>query len=177
MRLNFEKRVLFHVLFFCVIITVIGGAIIWPTVIYIRNLNRDSYELRVYMEKRYESTKNMRFSRQKTEEIKEEVQGFSKFIFRATDQLDLITSLENVAGRHNITQKIANLNMDDKTKLLNISLTTAGSYNDSWRYLADLEKINYFLQIDKLTFSPVFERTEQSSSTKMLIDLKLYVNE
>jgi Tfp pilus assembly protein PilO len=177
MRLNFEKRVLFHVLFFCAIITVIGGAVIWPTVVYIRNLNRDSYELRVYMEKRYESTKNMRFSRQKTEEIKEEVQSFSKLIFRATDQLDLITSLENIAGRHNITQKIANLNLDEKTKLLNISLTTSGSYDDSWRYLADIEKINYFLQIDKLTFSPIFERTEQSSSTKMLIDLKLYVNE
>jgi len=177
MRLNFEKRVTFHVLFFCVVITLIAGAIIWPTVIYIRNLNRDSYELRVYMEKKYESTKNMRFSRQKTAEIKEEVQGFSKLTFRSTDQLELITTLENVASQHNITQKIANLNLDNDTKFLTLSLSTVGSYDDSWRYLADLEKTNYFLQIDKLAFSPIFERTEQSSSTKMLIDLKLYVNE
>ncbi len=177
MYINFEKRVIFHVLFFCAIIVLIGGAIIWPTVLYIRALNRDSYELRIYMEKRYESTKNMHFSRQKTSEIKEEVQNFSKFAFRATDQLELITTLENVANQHNITQKIDNLKLDDKTNWLTVSLSATSKYDNAWRYLADLEKVNYFLQIDKLAFSPIFERTEQSSSTKMLIELKLYVNE
>ncbi len=177
MRLNFEKKVILHVLFFCVIIAVISGAVIWPTIIYIDNLNRDTYNLRVYMERRYESAKNIRFSRQKTAEIKEETRNFPKFTFKSTDQLELITALENIASHHNITQKIDILNLDAKTNWLNISLSTTGYYNDSWNYLADLEKINYFLQIDKLVFSPIFERAEQSSSTKMFLGLKLYVNE
>lgn len=177
MYLSFEKRVISHVLFFCVIIAIIAGAVIWPTVVYIRNLNNDTYELRTYMERRYESTKSMRFTRQKTAEITEDVQTFPKMNFQASDQLALITTLENVAGRHNITQKIDNLNLDPQTNWLTLSLTTSGLYDDSWRYLADLEKINYFLQVDKLNFSPIFDRTEQSSSTKMTLDLKLYVNQ
>ena len=152
-------------------------AIIWPVTRYINDLNHDTYELRVYMEKRYENAKNIRYSRQKTKEIKEEVQNFPQLSFRATDQLALITALENIAGQNKITQQIENLNLDPKTKLLSLSLSTTGEYINSWHYLADLEKINYFLQIDRLNFSPIYNRTEQSSSTKMLLNLKLYVNE
>lgn len=177
MALNFEKKVISHVLFFCAIITGIGIIVVWPTVIYIQNLNRDTYELRVYMEKKYESSKNMRISQQKTAKIKEEVQNFPKITFKNTDQLELITTLENLANQNNITQKIDNLNIDPKTNWLTMSLTTTGLYENSWKYLVDLEKINYFLQIDKFTFSPIFERMEQSSSTKMFLELKLYVNE
>jgi len=177
MHLNFEKKLIVVVVVFCAIIILIGVAIIWPVTIYINNLNRDTYELRVYMEKRYENARNIRYTKQKTAEIKDEVQNFPQLSFKASDQLALITTLENVASQNKISQQIENLNLDPKTKFLTLSLSTTGEYNNSWRYLADLEKINYFLQIDKLSFSPIYNRTEQSSSTKMLLNLKLYVNE
>lgn len=177
MRLNFEKKLIALVLFFCVIILLIGVAIIWPVTVYINNLNRDTYELRVYMERRYENAKNIRYTKQKTAEIKDEVQNFPQLSFKTADRLALITALENIAIQNNITQQIENLNLDPKTKLLTLSLSTTGEYYNSWRYLANIEKINYFLQIDKLNFSPIYNRTEQSSSTKMLLNLKLYVND
>lgn len=179
MRLNFEKKVIIHVLFFVAVIIIIAGAIIWPTVNYIHTLNRETYDLRIYLEKRYESTKNIRYSRQKAEEIKNEVNDFSSMIFTAANQLNLITTLENIAARHDITQKIDNLNLDQAAHQLILSLNIEGEYLDSLRYLTDLEKINYFLQVEKLAWTPVFDRNEQNSSTKikMYLGLKLYVND
>lgn len=177
MRFNFKKKLIATVLLFCLIILLIGVAIIRPVTIYINNLNRDTYKLRVYMERRYENARNIRYTKQKTAEIKDEVQNFPQLSFKTADQLALITALENVAIQNNITQQIENLNLDPKTKLLTLSLSATGEYYNSWRYLKNIEKINYFLQIDELNFSPVYDRTEQSSSTKMLLNLKLYVND
>jgi|SRR3989339_1564302 len=177
MRLNFEKMVIFRVLFFGAIITAIAGAIIWPTISYIHALNQETHNLRTYLEKRYESTKHIRYSRQKADEIQKETGDFSSVIFKTADQINLITTLENIAARHKITQKIDNLNLDKSSSQLTLSLNIEGGYLDSLHYLTDLEKINYFLQIEKLSWTPVFNRQEQSSSVKMYLGLKLYVND
>jgi len=175
--IDFGKKTIISVLLFGGTVIIVIAAIIWPTVTYIKNLSQETLELKTYMEKRYESVQHTKYAKQKIQEIKNEVMESSGLLYESNKQLQLITALENVATRNNMTQKIEGLNPDETTHQLMISLNASGSYLDSLRYLSDIEKINYFLQINKLTFSALLDRGEVSSSTKMSLELELYVND
>lgn len=178
MKLNHEKRVITLLALISVITLVIIFGIIWPTINYIKNLEKDTTSLRNYLEKKYEHTKSIRTSKQQIEEISSAVNQYSDYMFFQGDELKLITILENVATTNKITQKIDNSNLDKFSgDTINISLTLNGDYLNILKYLSALEKEKYYFNIRHLQLSSASSpQNNNPDATIMNLDLKLYAN-
>ncbi|MFZ5390904.1 MAG: hypothetical protein ACOZAJ_01360, partial [Patescibacteria group bacterium] len=66
------------------------------------------------------------------------------------------TTLETIAQQNKVNQKITLRPKEDKTiknKDLNLQIQTTGQFNDLLDYLNDLEKMNYYLNLDLVRFT------------------------
>jgi len=179
MKTSLEKKMMISVGVLAVLALTISAVIIWPTVQKIRGMNRDTENLLRYLETKYENAKNLRSSLKKARDIKEEVLGFESHIFRKGDELKLITDLENIASQNGLTQKIENSNLDNITgQQAEISLLISGDYQKILKYLADLENNNYFININKISLTPIFDRTSNNigRDANLHISIGIYVN-
>ncbi len=162
-----------------IFVLAILGVIIYPTVKKIVDLNKETRNVLIYLEKKNENAHNLRTSIKKSQEIKNEVASYEKFIYRQGDELKLITTLENIASKNSVTQKIENSNLDNPIgQQINLSLSVNGEYHDVLNYLYDLKQADYFLNISNFYIVPVFDRTTNSASSNvnLRLTLILYVN-
>lgn len=178
MKLNHEKKIIAILSLISIITVAIILGIIWPSISYIKNLEKDTTSLRDYLEKKYEHTKSIRTSKQKIEEISSAVSQYSDYMFFHGDELKLITLLENLAATNKITQKIDNSNLDKiNGDTINISLTLNGDYTNIIKYLSALEKENYFFNISRMQISSAYSpQNNNPEATIMNLDLKIYAN-
>ncbi len=176
MKMSLEKKIISLVAGFALLSLVLIFGIIWPTITRIRELERETYNLRVYLEKRYQKTINLRSSLKKIEQIKSETRIFPEHLFRAGEELKLITALEGIAAKNMVTQRIISSNVDKITnQRLNISLGISGAYHNVLRYLTDLENMNYFITVQLVQLSAAIEPTTHAEATSMNLDVSIYV--
>lgn len=177
LNLNTEKKtVLILTIFSAVTLAIIFG-IIFPTVRYIKNLEQDTSSMREYLEKKYENTRTIRTSKKKIEEIESIVATYPDYLFYRGDELNLITSLENLANNNKVTQRIDNSNLDKPGNTITLSLTLNGDYQNIIKYLSALEKEKYYFIITNLQLSSAFnQQNNNTNATTMNLDIILYVN-
>jgi len=180
MRLNIEKQTIVTVGVFSAIILLIVAGIIVPTAGYIKKLNDETTNLKNYLERKYESTVHLKSSIKKIEEIKSIVDEYPKYFFRPGDELVLITALENTATKNKVTQKIENSNLDQKNiDQVKITLSVSGDYENVLNYIADLEQLKYFINLEKIQITSGGTKpgsTTSSAPTNLYLGLNLYVN-
>lgn len=179
MKTPVEKKIIATVGILLGLVIIISAAVIWPTLQKIRAMNRDSENLLRYLETKYENAKNLRSSLNKAREIKEEVLSFEKRIFRKGDELKLITDLEDIANKNRLSLKIESSNIDNIVgQHVEMSLLVGGNYHNALRYLADLENSDYFININKIYFTPLFDKASGSAgqNANLRVSITLYVN-
>ena len=150
-----------------------------PALTYIKKTADESYKLRLFMEQKYEQSLRLRVTRKKLEEIKQSTADFYPFLFRAGDELKLITYLENLSAKHNIVQTINNSTLDNvsSNRIASVAMSLSGNYNDVLKYLAELETSDYFIYINPLRASPVYAKNgEATPTTNLSLTIELYVN-
>lgn len=173
---NPEKRVQASVAGFALLVVIIAG-IIWPTVNYISQINQDTYDLRVYLEKKYDSAKSLKNSVKKIDEVRAGVESFPQHLFHPGDELKLITILENLASENKINQRVVNSNLDKLSgSEVKVSLVVAGDYENFWKYLRQFEKLGLFLNIERLYLVPSAVRDAKTQQVSAEINFNLYVN-
>lgn len=181
MRFNFETRTKFLVTGFALVVILIVGGAIWPTARDIYEINRDTINIKTYLEKKYKSTVDLRQSAAKIEEVKKRADFFSEAVYRRGDELKLITFLENVASKNKLTQRVQSANLDKpENQTVQLFLILNGAYADALRYLSDIEASNYFLTIARVQIDQAGGRldpTTPSTAVNLEIDLQLYVAE
>ncbi|EKD42950.1 MAG: hypothetical protein ACD_72C00526G0003 [uncultured bacterium] len=177
-NLTHEKKTILILSLFALAALVIVFFIIWPTVKYIRTLDKDTSNLKEYLQKRYDSTHNLKVSKKRIEEIKTEVEKYDEFLFFKGEELKLIGLLEDLSVSNRVIQKINSSDLGkNSSNLIHISLTVSGNYNHLLKYLSDLEKIKYFVNIQRLQISPGSSPQNQDADlTIMNLDLLLYAN-
>ena len=175
-KLNIERRTILILTLFVIMIAVILFVLILPTINYIKTLNTQTYDLRQYLEKKYESNHSLLNSKQKIEEIKVASADYENYIFFKGDELKLITQLESLSSLYQITQKIDSTDLDKPlNNSIHISLVLNGNYQNLLQYLTALEKQNYFVNIENLQFSPGFSLANNNTEASVLnLDLVLY---
>jgi len=179
MKTTLEKKVIISVGVLFVLIIVLLFTIIMPTIRQIQKMNSDTETLLSYLETKYENAKNLRASIKKAQEIKEEVIGFEKYLFQKGDELRLITSLENIASQNDLAQKIESSNLDNITgQYADMTIVLTGGYDKILKYLSDLEKNEYFININKLYLTPIFDRTTNKigDNANLRLSISIYVN-
>ena len=154
--------------------------ILLPTLLNIKKTADESYKLRLLLEQKYEQSLRSRITRKKLEEIKNSMVSFYPFLFKSGDELKLITFLETLSAKHNISQTINNSNLDKlgNNQMASISMNLNGNYNDILKHIAELEASDYFIYINQMQLSPAFARNgETTPTTNLNLTIELYVNQ
>jgi hypothetical protein len=165
-------------LFFVLFLGIIFG-ILLPTLLNIKKTADESYKLRLLIEQKYEQSLRSRVTKQKLNEVKQTIANFDKHIFKAGDELKLITFLEALATKNNLNQTISSSNLDKigTDQIAEIALNLTGDYQNTLDYIADLETSDYFINIEQIHLKPIFNKSgDVSKLANLELTTKIYVN-
>ncbi len=142
--------------------------IAWPSLTVIKTLNNQIYEQRVELEKMYRRGQILKQTVKEYEQVKPQVFGLQQIFVNRGQELDLITALENTAVATNVIQtiKLGAVNPTADHPLLPLELQVTGNTNQIITYLAGLESLNYYLNID--TVRLISNRQGDTTNTKAL---------
>lgn len=177
--INVEKKTIVVAVLFGAIILIVVFFVILPTIKNIHQIDQDTYNLRLYLEKKYERSISLKSTIKKIDDIKAEITDYNDRLFRSKDNLELITYLETTAAKNQVNQRILSSNLDNiANNQVTFSLAITGDYKDTLQYLNDLEHSQYFISIIHLNIAPYSDRTKPlaGGTVNMNIDLSLYVN-
>lgn len=181
MKLNFEKQTILTIAIFTGICVAVIGGVILPTMNYIRRLNIETEQLRTYLEKKFENSRHMRTAVSRVEELKAVVSDYPQYLYQTGNELELITTLENIASKNKVQQKIANSNLDQKNiKKIEISINVNGDYKNVLNYLTSIEASKYFLNVEKAQLTTSGASPNDTTATKqanLYLEISLYVNQ
>ena len=180
MNKNFLQQIKIVIFLFLLLDGVIGYGI-YKVETMIQTKDGEIKDYLQDLERKSRGSQNLKEALSRVRSTKITMSDYSKYIFRAGNELNLITDLEKIAAKNNVLQKIETSNLDKITNnIITISLRVDGTYTNVLGYLADLENYNYFLQINSLDFNPIYDlkdpNTSSGGSTNLRITLKLYVN-
>jgi Tfp pilus assembly protein PilO len=178
MRIDLTKRAIFKILLLVFALLAIFTGMLWPTVVNIRSTIGEILNLRGYIEQKYNQSILSRVTKRKITDIKNDYPDLSKHLFRKGEELKLITYLEEMALKNNLTQTINNSNIDKITdNKVVFSLNLTGDYDNIIKYLVDLESSEYLLNIEQLQLTPRFDRSGQNTEdANLYLTLGLYVS-
>ncbi len=179
MLVDQTKKIIIRVsLFFVLFIGIIFG-ILLPTLLNIKKTADESYKLRLLLEQKYEQSLRSRVTKQKLNDVRQSITDFDKYIFKAGDELRLITFFETLANKHSLNQTISNSNLDKigADQIAEISLNLSGDYQNTLNYIADLEASDYFINIEQINLKPLFNKNGEIGELASLdLITKIYVN-
>jgi Tfp pilus assembly protein PilO len=173
-----EKRILITIAVFVGIAGLIVGAVIFPTILQIRQIDRDTYNLRVSLERKNERATGYRLAVKQLDRLRKEMPSFSNYLFTAGEELRLVTTLESLATRTGVTQRITNSSLDNiANQKIQISVAVSGSYHKVLVYLDELENLPYFLNVTHISFTPFYDKNDPNVTDGVImnIDFNLYV--
>jgi Tfp pilus assembly protein PilO len=178
MRIDLTKRAIFKILLLVFALLAIFTGMLWPTVVNIRSTIGEILDLRGYIEQKYNQSILSRVTKRKITDIKNDYPDLSRHLFRKGEELKLITYLEEMALKNNLTQTINNSNIDKITdNKVVFSLNLTGDYDNIIKYLVDLESSEYLLNIEQLQLTPIFNRSGQNTEdANLYLTLGLYVS-
>lgn len=135
-----------------VILAAAGIGVIYPYYGKISTLKKEMYDARLQLAIFQQQRDNAEATRQDYNRIKNDIENISKIFINKDKVIDFISSLESIAGRRNVRQTI---NLDTTTQdstdgTLDMKISVDGSWADCLQYLADLERLDYYLSISEL---------------------------
>lgn len=178
MRLTLERKIILVTALFGLGSLCIIGLVIIPTIHNIKQLDQETYELRLSLERRYQNNINIRSMLAQVDQTKQAVALFSDHLLRPGHELDLITLLETLATKSGVTQRVVDSNLDsDHSKQIVMSLSIVGPYANVLSYLDGLEHSPYFITIDHLYLAPTITPDDQAGAgmVTLNLDVNLYV--
>ncbi|MFH0891988.1 MAG: type 4a pilus biogenesis protein PilO [Candidatus Falkowbacteria bacterium] len=124
------------------------------TVNDIKNLHLAIVAQKLDIEKQADTAQSLSVLSEKLKTVEPQMEKLDYIFINKNRELEFITTLEEAAGKNNVTQKI-NLtpptgqkkDVYDKTAL---SIDAQGSFADIMNYLAELEALNYYFNINLL---------------------------
>lgn len=137
---------------------IITGAVIFfiikPTVEYIQDTKDQIKIEREDLERRYQRVMYLRQNADKLKEIEKQLVVLDDLFLVNDQELDFITTLEGIADKNNVRQKIslksANLN-DPEQNILPFSVLASGEMHDVLSYLLGIEQLSYYVNFNSLT--------------------------
>ncbi len=163
------------------ILLVIAGFIIIPSINYIVKLKKDINSIQLQIEDRYQQAKKLKRSLNELSNLKQTASQFKQSFLKLGSELILITELEQIAGKHHIEQNLSiNLITVKEKNILpvyyQLSFLNNGLMLDHLNFLRDLEKLPYYIIINNLSIEKRKGRTgNEKSPVTMRFDAVVYV--
>lgn len=179
MHLSIEKRTTVFIITLTLFSAVVLLFVIWPTINHIKELRQQTSDLRLVLEKKYERSYRLHASLSSIRELSTETKMYSSYILKRNDELRLITLLEELASREHVTQIVQNSNLDaSDNQFLEFSLSITGSYTQTLKYLASLEKsFPYFVILKQVQLTQSADRShplDPSNKVTLSTNVRFY---
>ncbi len=179
MKIGLERKIFITLILFALGILVIIIAIIIPSARMLLTLRDRGAAARLDLEQHHTEPVNVRSLIQDIKTLRITTSQYPSHLFKAGDELKLITALEKVAAQTAVNQKIENSNFDAITnQKASVSLAVTGHYQNVLHYLESVENLPYFIIPEQITFSPREAGDAASKDTEVSLHLVLsvYVN-
>lgn len=178
MKINARKKIILTLLALVGLILVLFVGIFFIN-LKIKNTEQDINDFLTSLENQSCRTEDLRSALAKIRDTQKKVEKYNEFLFQKGDELRLITDLETIAAKNNMTQNIVNSTLDNKaSNIIEITIDVAGNFENALKYLLALERHPYFLNIKNLEFYPTGESAKDAESllTNLRLHLTLYAN-
>lgn len=175
MKMNARKKVLTTLLLLVgVVILLIIGIVLLN--FKITSTEKQINEFLASLESKSCKTEDLRSALAKIRDTQKKVEQYNSFLFQKGNELQLITDLENIAIKNNVTQNIVNSNLDNASgNSLEMTLDIGGSYENALKYLLAVERHPYFLAVENLELYPTGEPTKEMGLSSP-VNLRLHIN-
>jgi len=124
-----------------------------PTISQIKETSQNIKDRRSSLELKSLPAQNIKKNINKLNEIKKNSKIYNSFVTKG-EELNFIESLENIAKDNSVKQNIEISNPDKKEKLP-ILIMLEGDYISLLKYLTSLERSEYYINIQSLSFNSV----------------------
>ncbi len=129
-----------------------------PSINEIKKTHNNILNEKIKIQKNIDREKNMSKLSEEVKEIEPRMEKFSQIFINQNRELEFITQLEKLAKDNNVKQNL-NLQQSKKTTSQNtysetpINIDVQGSMNNALNYLQELERLNYYININNLKLS------------------------
>ena len=182
MKISLSQRLSLSLVVLLVIILIVCTLILYPTIRTIISLGSDIGVIQQSLEEKYENSQKLRRSLQEIDQVQKNTAQYSQSYIKKGSELEIITTLENIATAHNITQNIDIVLMEnqgvDKAAMpqyYKISFITNGSFSDQISYLDDINKLPYYLIIQNINLEKRNKKNDGINPLTLTFEARIYV--
>jgi len=156
-KLDLRNKIIFSIIGFFIFIFVVVYFIIFPSIRDIKTIRDEIETQRVDLERKYVKGQSLRQLSEKLKKAEEKIYILDQVFIGKEDGLKFVTTLEDIAGKNGVNQKInllPSIAVDNSySQLVPLQLFPQGTFNQLLKYLVDLESLNYYINIRSLDFS------------------------
>ncbi|PIT87728.1 MAG: hypothetical protein COU31_01295 [Candidatus Magasanikbacteria bacterium CG10_big_fil_rev_8_21_14_0_10_40_10] len=173
MKLSSAKKIILSVGLLIATTLIIVIFVILPTINSIKDITKQTAQLRANIEERYQESLRTRLTKKKIEDIQANSKDFGNYLYTNHDPLQFIEMMESIAVKNSVSQNINNSNLDSIKSggFLNMTLSFDGTYQNVLNHIYTLETLNYFFKIHSIRLTP-----NGSDNANAIITISLYVN-
>ncbi|MFN3301789.1 MAG: type 4a pilus biogenesis protein PilO [Patescibacteria group bacterium] len=167
-----EKKMIIYLIIIVGLIFLSFFFLVRPNFLAVKNLSqRIEYEQKTLEELRLKG-QTLAKTKKEFKEIEGEIPILERFFLIEGEELNFITSLEEIAQKNNISQEInlgTKQNFKNSYKVMPVNLSLKGSFINFINYLREIEKLDFYFNIDSLnitTISPEKDEINVSLTAK-----------
>lgn len=137
--------------------------VIGPNLNKINKVRLQLSNLQAEVETNYLQDVNMKNFIQNIKDVEDQMASLDKIYLKPSQELEFVTILEAIAEKKSLKQKINLIPMMDKKiklKKLNLQVDLDGKLTDCLGYLHELNKLNYYINIQNINLNLVSEEAD-----------------
>ena len=150
---------------------IINVGIIWlvlrPSLNQIVTVRNDILNLKIDSENKITREKNIYDLNEKIKKIEPQLEKINSAFVSQNRELEFITAIENLETKNNVKQSLnINLSNPEKGEIFSkvpVAIEVTGSFSNLMNYLADIESLNYFINITGLSLKKTTADSDLSS--------------
>ncbi|MFH1522273.1 MAG: type 4a pilus biogenesis protein PilO [Patescibacteria group bacterium] len=153
-KLNLKNKIIVSIITLFLFIISIIYFIVFPAIRDIKSIKEEIEFQRLELEQKYFKGQNLKALSEKLNKIEASIKIFDQIFINQASSLDFITTLEGIAGKNSIIQKINLLSSSEeyegRYKEVPVQLLTQGDFSNQLKYLTDLEALGYYINIKSI---------------------------
>jgi len=169
-KLNYKFKLITIPIIFFVVIGLLIKFVITPTINDIKDTRLNIIEQELELDRRYNKARALKRMTLKLNKIQPQTKLLKNVFMDLSQELEFITTMEKIAEDNNIdqTMKPGKVNEESNKSTLQsmqVDFTASGKFENLINYLADLEQLNNYINIESIKMSNSMKRKLKSDDT------------
>ncbi|HMB65434.1 MAG TPA: type 4a pilus biogenesis protein PilO [Patescibacteria group bacterium] len=153
-KLSIAQKLIYFFLLVIVIIAALGLFVVKPAADDMQRIREDIKKQRAELEKKYLEGLNAKLISRKSEEINKNLEVLNRLFIEKDGYLDLVTSIERLAGRNDLREELNILDSNARDKktyeVVPVHVEVKGEFPNILSFISDLKEEPYQFNINSL---------------------------